>query len=130
MAAEGLIVVASRHGPEETMERLKAAVAAHGMAVMACIDHAAGAREAGLALRPTAVLIFGNARAGTPLMQISETIGLDLPLRVLVREGEDGRTALIYADPAWTAARHGLGDVPVLAAMAQALKAVTAAAAD
>ena len=130
MAAEGLIVLASRHGPNETMERLQAAVAEHGMAVMACIDHAAGAHEAGLTLTPTAVLIFGNAKAGTPLMQISETIGLDLPLRVLIRESEDGKTRLVYADPVWTAARHGVDDVPVLAAIAQALKAVTAAAAD
>jgi uncharacterized protein (DUF302 family) len=130
MTPDGLIEVASRHGPDETIARLRAAVIARGMTVMALIDHAAGAREAGLTLRPTTVLIFGNARAGTPLMAMSETIGLDLPLRVLVREKEDGKTWLVYADPAATAARHGIADAPVLAAMAQALAAVTAEAGD
>ena len=128
MTPEGLIEVASRHDPAETMARLKAAVIAHGMSVMAMIDHTVGAREAGLTLRPTAVLIFGNARAGTPLMELSDTIGLDLPLRVLVREKEDGKTWFIYADPAATAARHGITGAPALAAMARALAAVTAEA--
>jgi len=130
MTPESLIEVASRHDPDETMARLKVAVTARGMAVMALIDHAAGAREVGLTLRSTAVLIFGNAKAGTPLMEMSETIGLDLPLRVLVREKEDGKTWLVYADPAWTAARHGIADAPVLTAMAKALASATAEAAD
>ncbi len=84
MTPEGLVEVASRHGAEETMARLKAAVAAHGMTVMAAIDHAAAAREAGLALRPTVVLIFGNARAGTPLMAMSED---DRPRPAAARAG-------------------------------------------
>jgi len=69
MTPEGLIVHASVHGPKETMDRLARAVGGRGMAVLARIDHAAAAVAAGMELRPTEVLIFGNPRAGTPLMQ-------------------------------------------------------------
>ena len=81
MTPEGLIVRASRHDPKETMDRLVAAVTARGAAVVARIDHAAAAATVGLALAPTEVLIFGNPRAGTPLMQAAQTIGIDLPLQ-------------------------------------------------
>jgi uncharacterized protein (DUF302 family) len=74
----------SNYGPTETMNRLEAQVKAKGMVLFARIDHAAGATEAGLSLRPTELLIFGNAKAGTPLMQAIQTIGIDLPLKVLV----------------------------------------------
>jgi uncharacterized protein (DUF302 family) len=69
MAADGLITMRSSHGPKDTMNRLEAQVKAKGMTVFARIDHAAGAAEVGLPLRPTELLIFGNAKAGTPLMQ-------------------------------------------------------------
>jgi uncharacterized protein (DUF302 family) len=84
MAADGLTTIRSGHGPKDTMDRLEAAVRAKGMAVFARIDHAAGATGVGLSLRPTEVLIFGNAKTGTPLMQSVQTIGIDLPLRALV----------------------------------------------
>ena len=84
MAADGLVTLPSSFGPKETMDRLEAAIKAKGMTVFARIDHAAGAAAAGLALRPTELLIFGNARAGTPLMQADQTIGIDLPLKALV----------------------------------------------
>ncbi len=84
MAADGLTTIPSSYGPEDTMNRLQAAVTAKGMTVFARIDHAAGARAIGLSLRPTEVLIFGNAKAGTPLMQSAQTIGIDPPLKVLV----------------------------------------------
>jgi uncharacterized protein (DUF302 family) len=84
MAAEGLTTIRSSHGPTDTMNRLEAEVKAKGMTVFARIDHAAGATAAGLPLRPTEVLIFGNAKAGTPLMQSVQTIGIDLPLKALV----------------------------------------------
>jgi hypothetical protein len=71
MAAEGLIALRSNHGPKDTMNRFEAEVKAKGMTVFARIDHAAGATEVGLSLRPTKLLIFGNARAGTPLMQLA-----------------------------------------------------------
>ena len=110
MPAEGLVTARSQHGPEETMNRLGAAVRAKGLTVFAQIDHAAGAEAVGLPLRPTEVLVFGNARSGTPLMQASQTIGIDLPLKVLVWQDEAGVTWLSYNDPDWLARRHGLDD--------------------
>jgi uncharacterized protein (DUF302 family) len=110
MPAEGLVTVRSQHGPEETMNRLGAAVRAKGLTVFAQIDHAAGAEAVGLPLRPTEVLVFGNARSGTPLMQASQSMGIDLPLKVLVWQDEGGVTWLSYNDPDWLARRHGLDD--------------------
>ena len=122
---EGLVLAPSRHDPAQTMERLVAGVTKRGMAVLARIDHAAAAAKAGLELRPTEVLIFGNPKAGTPLMQEAQTIGIDLPLRMLVFQDAEGRTWILYYDPKWLAARHGIDtDEPVLAAMASALAAV------
>jgi uncharacterized protein (DUF302 family) len=110
MAAEGLTTLPSGFAPSETMDRLEAEVKARGMTVFARIDHAAGAALAGLSLRPTEVLIFGNAKAGTPLMQSSPTIGIDLPLKMLVWEDADGKVWLSYNEPSWLAKRHGLGN--------------------
>jgi uncharacterized protein (DUF302 family) len=86
--------------------------------VFARIDHAQGANEVGLALRPTELLIFGNAKGGTPLMQSRQTIGIDLPLKALAFEDADGTVWLCYNDPAWLAARHGVagGDTKAMAA--------------
>jgi uncharacterized protein (DUF302 family) len=108
MAAQGLTTIESSHGPQETMNRLEAAVKAKGMTVFARIDHSAGASAAVLSLNPTEVLIFGNARGGTPLMQSVQTIGIDLPLKALVWRDASGDTWLSYNDPAWLAKRHGL----------------------
>lgn len=132
MAPEGLITLASRFEPKETMDRLAAAVAARGMAVLARIDHGAAAAGVGLDLRPTEVLIFGNPRAGTPLMQKAQTTGVDLPLKALVWRDEAGRTWLSYNDPLWLAARHGVteGMGNVLSAMTNGLAAVAREAAD
>jgi len=110
MAANGLTSVRSSYEPKETMDRLEAKVKAKGMTVFARIDHAAGAIEVGLSLRPTELLIFGNARAGTPLMQSTQMIGIDLPLKVLVWQDEGGNTWLSYNDPSWLAKRHGQRD--------------------
>ena len=79
-ATEGLATIHSSFGPKETMDRLEAEIRAKGMTVFARIDHAAGAAEVGLTLRPTELIIFGNARGGTPLMQTAQTAGIDLPL--------------------------------------------------
>lgn len=130
MTPDGLTVRASAFGPGETMDRLVAAVTARGMAVLARIDHAAAAAEVGLELRPTEVLIFGNPRAGTPLMQAAPTVAIDLPLKALVWQDGDGRTWLACNDPAWLAKRHGaqVGADQVLAGMAAALAAVAEAA--
>lgn len=126
MAAEGLITMASSFGAKETMDRLEAEVKAKGLTVFARIDHAAGAVEVGLPLRPTEVLIFGNAKGGTPLMQANQAIGIDLPLKALVFEDAAGKVWLSYNDPRWLAQRHGLGAAiaPAVNAMAAALDAV------
>jgi uncharacterized protein (DUF302 family) len=122
----------SRHDPGETMGRLQAAVKAKGMTVFARVDHAAGAAEAGLSLRPTDLLIFGNARGGTPLMQAAQTIGIDLPLKMLVWQDASGDTWLSWNDPRWLVRRHGLaGDVEAVAArLATVLDEVARAAAE
>jgi uncharacterized protein (DUF302 family) len=83
MAADGLITIRSAFGPEETMNRLEAEVRAKGLTVFAHVDHAAGAKAVGMPLRPTDLLIFGNAKVGTPLMQAEQTIGIDLPLKAI-----------------------------------------------
>ena len=110
MTPDGLTICPSDHGPKETMDRLVAAVTTRGMTVLARIDHAAAAVKAGLELRPTEVVLFGNPRAGTPLMQAAQTIGIDLPLKALAFEDAAGAVWLSYNDPAWLAARHGLAD--------------------
>ena len=130
MAADGLTTLRSGYGPKVTIERLEAAVKANGMTVFARIDHAAGAAEVGLGLRPTELLIFGNAKGGTPLMQSVQTIGIDLPLKALVWQDASGSTWLSYNDPSWLAKRHGLGPEgdAAVAAMSAALDAVAKAA--
>src|SRR5439155_26729477 len=106
---EGLTSIRSRFGPKETMDRLQAEIRAQGMTVFARIDHAAGAAEVGLTLPPTELIIFGNARGGTPLMQASQTAGIDLPLKALVWQDAAGKTWLSYNEPSWVVQRHGLG---------------------
>jgi uncharacterized protein (DUF302 family) len=108
MAVQGLTTIKSSHAPRETMNRLEAAVTAKGLTVFARIDHAEGASAVGLSLRPTEVLIFGNAKGGTPLMQAVQTMGIDLPLKALVWQDAAGETWLSWNDPAWLAARHGV----------------------
>jgi uncharacterized protein (DUF302 family) len=108
MAANGLITMPSRFGPKETMNRLEAEFRAKGMTLFARIDHAAGAKAAALSLQPTDLLIFGNTKAGTRLMQSAQTIGIDLPLKALVWQDTAGKTWLSYNDPGWLARRHGV----------------------
>jgi uncharacterized protein (DUF302 family) len=130
MATDGLITLRSSFGPEETMNRLEAGVTAKGMAVFSHIDHAAGAAAAGLSLPPTDLLIFGHAKAGTPLMQSVRTMGIDLPLKALVWQDGSGTTWLSYNDPGWLAKRHGVGheSEATLHAMTVALNGLAKAA--
>jgi len=124
MAAEGLITLPSSFEPKDTMDRLEAAVKAKGLTVFARIDHAAGAAEVGMPLRSTELLIFGNARGGTPLMQANQETGIDLPLKALVYEDATGKVWLAYNDPHWITKRHGLGtnQAATIDAMAALLK--------
>jgi len=91
-----LVTLPSAHDAAETAERFKVALGQKGIKVFADIDHTAEASRVGLTLRPTRVLIFGNPQAGTPLMQSRQTLGLDLPLRVLVWQDGDGKSWLTY----------------------------------
>jgi len=116
MTPEGMTARPSNHGPKETMDRLAAAVTARGMTVLARIDHAAAAANVGLELRPTEVLIFGNPKAGTPLMHEHPAFALALPLEVVVWE-EDG-VRVTFPVMAQLARDHGLADDdPRIAAM-------------
>ena len=130
MATDGLITVKSSFGPEETMNRYEAEVRAKGMTVFAHVDHAAGAAAVGLPLRPTDLLIFGNAKGGTPLMQSVQSIGIDLPLKALVWQDVSGTTCLSYNDPAYLTRRHGLDESAnaTVTAMSGALKSIAAKA--
>ena len=105
---DGLTSVRSSFGPKETMERVEAEIRTHGLNVCARIDHAAGAADVGLTLPPTELIIFGNARGGTSLMQASQTAGIDLPLKALVWEDAANNTWLSYNEPSWIVHRHGL----------------------
>jgi uncharacterized protein (DUF302 family) len=127
MAADGLITIKSAFGPEETMNRLEAEVRAKGLTVFAHVDHAAGAKAVGMPLRPTDLLIFGNAKGGTPLMQAEQSIGIDLPLKALVWQDAAGVTWLSYNDPYFLAQRHGLDDATkaTVEALSGALKAIS-----
>jgi len=128
---EGLTSIRSEFGPKETMDRLQAEIRAHGMTVFARIDHAAGAADVGLTLAPTELIIFGNARGGTPLMQSARTVGIDLPLKALVWQDAAGKTWISYNEPSWIVQRHGLGvRAEILDKMAAALSAISRAAAN
>jgi len=126
MTPDGLTIYPSAHNPTETVERLIAAVTRRGITVLARIDHAQAAAKVGMTLRPTEVVIFGNPRAGTPLMQAQQTVGIDLPLKALVWQDEDGRTWLACNEPAWLAKRHGIDPSAVRAvgAMTEGLAAI------
>src|SRR5262249_20682577 len=91
-------------------QRLEAALKQKGIQVFARVDHAAGAKEVGIELRPTLLLIFGNPKAGTPLMQSNQTVGIDLPLKALIWEDADGKVWLTYNRPDYVAERHGIAD--------------------
>ena len=128
MAADGLVTLPSNSSVKQTIERLEADLRSKGATIFARIDHAAGAAEVNLPLRPTELLIFGNPRGGTPLMQLRQTIGIDLPLKALAWEDQSGQVWLSYNDPAWLAARHSLG--PDALKMTSALGAMLKAAAE
>ena len=128
---EGLTSIQSGFGPKETMDRLEAQVGAEGLTIFARIDHAAGAAEVGLTLRPTEVIIFGNARGGTPLMQSAQTTGIDLPLKALVWQDEAGQTWISYNEAKWIAQRHGASDAKgVVSKMTALLSSLTRKAAN
>jgi uncharacterized protein (DUF302 family) len=131
MTGNGLTTIASTHSVPETLDRLIAAITPLGMNVFARIDHTEGAAKVEMPLRPTQLLLFGNPKGGTPLMQDKQTAGIDLPLKALAWEDPDGKVWLTYNEAAWIAQRHGLGAASAAAvtAIAAGLEKVTKAAA-
>ena len=104
----GLVRVKSAHDVNATADRLVNALNAKGMTVFDRIDHAAGAQKAGLELAPTTLVIFGNPKVGTPLMNCARTAAIDLPQKALIWEDEKGQVWLSYNDPNYLVERHGI----------------------
>jgi len=126
----GLATIPNSLGPKETVDRLEAEIRARGLTIFARIDHAAGAAEVGLKLRPTQLIVFGNACGGTPFMQSVQTIGIDLPLKILVWQDAGGKTWISYNEPRWIVRRHGIADAEaIVTKMADQLSAISNAAA-
>jgi uncharacterized protein (DUF302 family) len=123
MTVDGLKTFPSSYGPSETIARILSVIGKLGMTVLARVDHSAAAAEVEMELRPTEVILFGNPKTGTPLMQDAQTIGVDLPLKVLVWQDEQDRTWVAYNDPFWLAKRHAVAEesTPVVEKMALAL---------
>ena len=127
---EGLTSIRSSFDLKETIDRLEAEIRRRGLTIFARIDHAAGAAEVGLTLRPTELIIFGNARGGTPLMQPNQTVGIDLPLKALVWQDAAGKTLISYNEPSWIAQRHGVAAAEaVVSKMTDLLRAIATTAA-
>ncbi len=131
MSDSGLVTIPSAFSVRETIDRLVSTVTSHGLTVFARIDHADNATKVAMPLRPTELLIFGNPKGGTPLMQDRQTAGIDLPVKALAWEDADGKVWLSYNDAAWLAQRHGLGakSADAVKAIAAGMAAVTKAAA-
>jgi len=130
MPVDGLFTQPSPHAPTDTLARLETEIHARSLTLFAKVDHAAGAVAVGMPMRPLTLLLFGAAKGGTPLMQGAATVGIDLPLKIIVWQDDEGHTQVSYNDPNWVAKRHGLGgkvEAPVHA-MAGLLRALVAAA--
>ncbi len=110
MSENGLVTIASKHSVHETIDRLVSILEEKGFTIFARIDHARNAAGVGMELRPTELLIFGNPKVGSLLMQDRQTVGLDLPVKMLAWEDADSRVWLTYTDAAWMGERHGLGE--------------------
>jgi uncharacterized protein (DUF302 family) len=124
---EGIETLVSKYSVDETVARLQALLQEKGIKVFCLVDHSGEAAAAGLTMRPTKLLIFGNPKAGTPLMVDAPSTALDLPLKILVAETESGKTILFWNDPAWLQKRHDFPEeLAINLAAAQAL--ATAAA--
>ncbi len=107
-ADNGLISIKSSHDVQRTADRLENTLRGKGMTVFIRINHAEGARKVGKKLRPTELVVFGNPKVGTPLMQCSQSVAIDLPQKALIWEDEAGHVWLSYNDPKYLAKRHGI----------------------
>lgn len=105
-AGEGLVTVTSKHDAKTTADRLVAKLKEKGMTIFIRVDHTAGAAGVGIKMRPTEVVIFGNPKLGSLLMNCAQTTGIDLPMKALIFETESGEVKLSYNDPAYLVSRH------------------------
>ncbi len=106
--ADGLVQVASNFNVEQTTNRMEKILTAKGMTIFNRINHAAAAEKVGIKLRPTELLIFGNPKAGSPLMQCQQKVAIDLPQKALIWEDEENKVWITYNDPAYLADRHNI----------------------
>jgi uncharacterized protein (DUF302 family)/uncharacterized membrane protein YidH (DUF202 family) len=104
----GIVTIASRQSVDAIVQKFEKILRAKGVKLFALVDHSGEAEKAGMQMRPTKLLIFGNPKAGTPLMLASPSIAIDLPLKILVAEDANGQVQVSYNSPAWLQARHGL----------------------
>ncbi|HEY1753859.1 MAG TPA: DUF302 domain-containing protein [Bryobacteraceae bacterium] len=108
MTGDGIITIPSHQSVDQTVHKLETVLHAKGVKIFALIDHSGEAEKAGMHMRPTRLLIFGNPKAGTPLMIASPSVALDLPLKLLVWEDAEGKVFISYNAPAYLQARHAL----------------------
>jgi uncharacterized protein (DUF302 family) len=107
-AAGGIIDTVSNHSVDDTVKRLKEILQAKGVTLFALVDHDGEAAKAGMNMRPTKLLIFGNPKAGTPVMLVAPSIAIDLPLKILIWEDARGKVWVSYNSPAYLQERHGV----------------------
>jgi uncharacterized protein (DUF302 family) len=110
----GIVRIRSQHSVAVTADRIESLLKERGILLFARIDFSGDAARAGLTMRPEQLLIFGNPKAGTPLMVAEPTAGLDLPLKALIWEDADSHAWIAYNDPLYVVQRHGLA--PALSA--------------
>jgi uncharacterized protein (DUF302 family) len=104
----GLIHLESKYSVDETVQRLQLLLQQKSVMIFALVDHSGEAAKVGMEMRPTKLLIFGNPKGGTPLMQAAPTVAIDLPLKALIWEDAEGKVRLTYNDPAYLQQRHGV----------------------
>ncbi|MDO6460958.1 DUF302 domain-containing protein [Granulosicoccaceae sp. 1_MG-2023] len=130
LAAEGMVNVRSSHSVNDTADRLESVLKEKGMTVMNRVRHSESAEKAGIELRDTQLLIFGNPKVGSPLMQCQQTVALDLPQKALIWQDEEDVVWVSYNDPQYLVSRHGIeGCDEVIAKVSNALAAFAKAAA-
>ncbi|NUQ26962.1 MAG: DUF302 domain-containing protein [Acidobacteriaceae bacterium] len=121
--SQGVVTKPGRYSVEETVERVTQILTAKGITLFALVDHSAEAEKAGMQMPPTKLLIFGNPKAGTPLLVDRPSVALDLPLKLLVRQDAEGEVWVSYNSAEYLQERHGLS-----AGMTSTLAAVEALA--
>jgi uncharacterized protein (DUF302 family) len=110
MNGNGIVRKPSNHSVDETLRKLQDSLKAKGVAIFALVDHSGEAEKVGMHMRPTKLLIFGNPKGGTPLMLAAPSIAVDLPIKILIAEDEEGNVWVSYNSQEYLANRHGLAE--------------------